>query len=246
MRADLEGTGARRAVVLAGGRGVRRGSLTDDVPKPLLEVAGRPFLEWVLRSIREADVTEVVIAAGYRASQIEALFRSVSFRGLSLTVLSERTPLGTAGAIANACNVMTGDEPVLVTNGDSCVATDLSIAFSRLTPDLDATMLSVTVADRSRFGRVEVTRDGVLARLGSPAAGKGLINAGVYVLRRRLVRDFSKSRPLSLERDVLPRLITAGAKIGVVTVEAPFIDIGVPDSLEVASRWVSQNLSSAR
>ena len=103
MRADLEGTGARRAVVLAGGRGVRLGSLTDDVPKPLLEVAGRPFLEWVLRSIREADVTEVVIAAGYRASQIEALFRSVSFRGLSLTVLSERTPLGTAGAIANAC-----------------------------------------------------------------------------------------------------------------------------------------------
>jgi len=227
--------------VLAGGRGVRLGSLTNDTPKPLLEVAGRCFLEWVLLALQEARVNEVVIAAGYRGNQIAARFRSNTFAELSLTVHVESSPLGTGGAIAEIFRTLPGDEPILVTNGDSALATDLSIAFDRLTSSLDATMIGVRVDDASRYGRVQIAVNYLLTRLDEPAAGEGLINAGVYVLRRALVAEFPLSRPLSFEREVLPSLVAAGAKIGVVTVDAPFIDIGMPESLESAPRWLSEH-----
>ena len=93
------------AIVLVGGLGTRLRAVVSDVPKPLAPVAGRPFLTWLLDHLAENDVRHVVLAAGYLAERvIDSIGRE--WRGMQVDYSVEATPLGTGGAVRQACEVM--------------------------------------------------------------------------------------------------------------------------------------------
>src|SRR5438552_3578885 len=107
------------AVVLVGGLGTRVRHLLQGRPKPLAPVAGRPFLEWVLRYLREQGLERVVLAAGYAADQVEAFAGSIDLPGMDVQVVTETAPRGTAGAFVYAWSASAREEAnVLVLNGD--------------------------------------------------------------------------------------------------------------------------------
>jgi NDP-sugar pyrophosphorylase family protein len=226
------------AVMLVGGRGTRLGPLTHVVPKPLLPVGGRPFIEWPMRVLVEAGVRRFILAAGHGGGLVEGFARELRWDGVAVDVVVEPSALGTAGAIALAAESCHEADPVVVANGDSIVATDLSSIWRELDAGDAGLLVATRVSDCGRFGTVELDRGGHLAGFGGPHKGEGLVNAGIYLLRRRTLRAFQRARPLSLERDVLPRLLNEGAQIRVKVVSAPFIDIGVPESLKDAERFV--------
>lgn len=221
------------ALVLVGGLGTRLRSVVSDVPKPLAPVRGRPFLAYLLALLRSQGVRDVVLCAGYRAELLEERLGDGSAFGLSLRYSVETEALGTAGALRNALDLVR-TEPALVLNGDSFVAVDIAalLRFHRERSAL-ASILLARVERSDRFGTIEFDEaDGTVRAFREKAPGAGWVNAGVYVVQRRLLEAIPPGEKVSLEVDVFPRHVGRG--LFALPSDAPLLDIGTPESYRSA------------
>ena len=231
------------AVVLAGGFGTRVAHLLAGVPKPMVPVAGKPFLEWVVRCLARQGIPKVILSTGHLADVVESHFQTQPVAGVVTRCVAETQPLGTGGGFLNAVR-LSGETPEawLVVNGDSLVFADLALAAAELSNRAVAgVVIGCAVADASRYGTLAIGPAGELRGFIEKRPGKGVINAGVYLLRDSLVRQFPGTLPLSFEQEVFPQLIARGLLLKVCAVEAPFLDIGTPESLRQAESFVEQN-----
>ncbi|HOX56508.1 MAG TPA: sugar phosphate nucleotidyltransferase [Candidatus Paceibacterota bacterium] len=231
------------AVVLAGGFGTRVAHLLPGVPKPMASVAGKPFLEWVVRFLATQGIRKVILSTGHLADVVEAHFRRRPVPAVNIRCVAEDRPLGTGGGFLNAVR-HAGEAPDtwLVLNGDSLVFADLAQASSELKhPEAAGVVIGCAVADASRYGTLAIGPSGDLRGFSEKRPGKGVINAGIYLLRSSLLRLFPNRLPLSLEQHVFPQLLTQGAVLKVCAVDAPFLDIGTPESLRQAESFVGRN-----
>ena len=202
------------AILLAGGRGTRISHLHPDLPKPMIPAAGRPFIEWVVRYFQSQGVRRFVVSLGHLAEVAEAYFRERKPDGLSINTVRETEPLGTGGGFLFAAEAAGDADPLLLANGDSLALADLTGVWRWLeNPAVDGVVLGLEVEDAARYGRLEVDREGRLLRFREKQPGRGLINAGVYFFRRRMLASFPQTTPLSMELDVFPALLKQGAKL---------------------------------
>lgn len=243
-RAALRGPASSCAVILAGGFGTRIRSIWPNLPKPMVPIAGEPFLEWVLRYFSGQGVANFVISLGYRAEAAEDYLRRRPSGGVSIRTVCEREPLGTGGAFAFAEPFTSDSDPLLLANGDSLALADLSGAWQLLADEsVDGVIVGIEMDDASRYGRLQLGPGGRLLRFIEKQPGSGLINAGIYLFRRRLLAALPNRRPLSMEHDVFPGLLAGGARLMVHACRAPFLDIGTPESLGQADAFVRQHFS---
>ena len=226
-------TSAVRAFVICGGSGTRLRPVLADRPKSMALIAGRPFLQLLLEKLRCQGVGDVILGTGYMAEKIESYFGSGKKLAMRIRYSREHEPLGTGGALKLAEPLIS--DPVLVLNGDSYVEWSLVPMLEMFTAK-DAVMVVVlqAVADVTRYGSVRLDHDGRVTHFleKSAGAGPGLINAGVYLVRKQVVRDLPAGTAISLEREVFPRLLDRGVYGLVCT--GLFIDIGIPDDLRQA------------
>jgi len=231
------------AVVLAGGFGTRVAHLLAGVPKPMVPVAGKPFLEWVVRCLARQGIRKAILSTGHLADVVEQHFLTRPVSGVVTRCVAEIRPLGTAGGFLNAVH-LSGETPEawLVVNGDSLVFADLTLAAAELSnPAVAGVIIGCAVADASRYGTLAIGPDAELRGFTEKRPGRGVINAGMYLLRDSLVRQFPGTLPLSFEQEVFPQLIARGLLLKVCAVDAPFLDIGTPESLRQAESFVEQN-----
>jgi len=220
------------AIVLVGGLGTRLRAVVSDVPKPLAPVAGRPFLTWLLDHLAENDVRHVVLAAGYLAERvIDSIGRE--WRGMQVDYSVEATPLGTGGAVRQAC-AMLWENAAHVLNGDTYLRYDLQTleqAVSHAGADLG--MALARVDDVSRYGAV--IRDGtrIVGFKEKGESGPGYINAGSYYLTPTAIRALPAEPTFSFETRMLAPMTAAGRVCG-FDATSGFIDIGVPEDYQRA------------
>ncbi len=229
-------------LILAGGRGTRIAHLRPDVPKPAVNVAGRPFLCWILSQLRGAGFTRAVVSGGHLADVLEREISAAIPDGMSLRWVHEKEPLGTAGGAAYAKNESGWDSPSwLVMNGDSFLGGDW---LAKISDQTESTLVARKVADVSRYGSLKVS-NGILAGFHEKgSAGPGLINAGIYLLPQEWLNEIPAGVAISIEQEVIPRWIASGRSIRVLEEEAPFIDIGTPETLAVADMLFKQPVAS--
>lgn len=224
------------AAILAGGLGTRLGPMAGDRPKVLAPVGGRPFLARLLDQLADAGVRRAVLCTGHRGDEVAAAC-GTEHRGIRLACAREPAPRGTAGAIRAALPLLVGD-PILVLNGDSFCRLDFAALRSvHESYGAAGTLALVPAEDTARYGRVRTGPGGVVEALEEklPAAGPGWINAGVYLLGRRLIESIPPDRPVSLEREILPAWIGRG--LHGCPGDWPFIDIGTPASYAAAEAF---------
>jgi D-glycero-alpha-D-manno-heptose 1-phosphate guanylyltransferase len=225
------------AIVLVGGLGTRLRKVISDVPKPLAPVAGRPFLAWVLDRLAHGGMRHVILAAGYMADRVRETV-GTEWSGMRVNYSIENSPLGTGGAIRQAC-VMLERDAVHVLNGDTFTAYDPA-ALERETSSRGATlgMALAQVQDTARYGAV--IRDGtrVIGFSEKGTTGPGYVNAGSYFLTREAIEGLPDASCYSFETEVLAPLVAEGSVIGFDRT-SDFIDIGVPEDYKRAQTWFS-------
>ena len=222
-----------RAFVLCGGQGTRLRSVVADRPKSMALISGTPFLQLLLARLRSQGVDDVVLGTGYMAEKIERYFGDGKQFALRIRYSREHEPLGTGGALKLAEPLI--NDPVLVLNGDSYVEWNLVPVLELFkTRGADLVILLQAVADVTRYGSVALDQDGRVTQFVEKgvAAGPGLVNAGVYLLRKQIVRNLPAGTAISLEREVFPGLLDR-LVYGLVCTGL-FIDIGIPDDLRQA------------
>jgi NDP-sugar pyrophosphorylase family protein len=226
------------AVILAGGLGMRLRSVVADRPKVVAEVAGRPFLAYLLDQVARAGIREVVLCTGYLGAQVRAMLGD-RYDHLHLIYSQEPTPLGTAGALRWALPLF-DSATLLVMNGDSFCQTDLGALWDwHHRQGASATMLLTRVAETARYGRVYADADGRVRRFEEKGhrRGAGWINAGIYCLRRALLLTIPPSATVSLEQEMFPAWIGRG--LYGYRGGGRFLDIGTPDAYAAAARFFS-------
>jgi len=222
-----------RAFVLCGGLGTRLRPVLSDRPKSMAPVAGVPFLQLLLENLRSQGISEVILGTGYMAENIEAFFQKGENIGLRVRYSREAEPLGTGGALKLAEPLLS--DPVVVLNGDSYVEWSLAATVALFTKNEAAAVIVLqAVAEVSRYGSVTIESDGRVNEFVEKGTrtGAGLINAGVYLLRKEIVRALPVGEAISLERDVFPGL--SGSKVYGLVSDGLFIDIGIPADLQRA------------
>jgi NDP-sugar pyrophosphorylase family protein len=235
------------AIVLAGGFGRRIQHLLPDIPKPMAPVNGRPFLEWVVRYLAAQQIQRVILSTGHLAEAIEKHFQSQPVKNVHVSCIPETKPLGTAGGFLNAIRGATdGGHPQgsawMVLNGDSLAPAPLAqMLLSLDDPDWEGAILGVRVADASRFGTILQDANGTLTGFNEKKPGAGVINAGIYLFRDSVIELFPDKTPLSFETEVFPALIGSGVRLKVCVTDAPFLDIGTPESLPLAAEFIRRN-----
>lgn len=226
----------RQAVILVGGRGTRLGELTNDIPKPLLAVAGRPFLEYVIDSLIRQGFDDILLLAGYRADVVVQFASDIAEdrSGISVRAVVEDRPLGTGGALRHA-KAWLADQFVLM-NGDTLFDINLN---DLLMPPLGTMLVRMAlrrVPDTARFGRVVLTDSAVKAMEEKGISGNGLINGGIYFLSKACVENLPPGAS-SVECDLFPGLISEGL-MEAREYAGFFLDIGIPSDFLAAQTLV--------
>ena len=228
-------------VILVGGEGTRLRGLFPDVPKPLVPVAGRPFLYWLTQWIFRHGPRHFVYSTGYMADRIEAWSRDDSLPQIERLCRREELPLGTGGGLLNCLDLCR--EWVLVANGDGLVMDGIDEILALRRQGVDGGLLAVEVPDTSRYGSLNVAEDDRLQGFAEKVPGQGLIHGGLYVFRRDMLLQRFRPGNCSIETDIFPQLIKAGARMKVVArTDAPFIDIGTPETVSQAEDFVTRHL----
>ena len=233
--------GAMQAVILVGGRGTRLGAATDQRPKPLVDVGGRPFLDYLIADLVRHGFTDILLLAGYLADQLKALEARAPKLGCRIRCFVEPVPAGTAGALVQARAHLA--EQFLLLNGDSLFDINyLDLCVPAVGSPAPVGVVALRrMHDTGRYGRVELNGRAITVFAEkAPASGPGLINGGIYWLRR-CVLDWIEAVPASLEQDVLPRLAKAGLLAG-RSYDGFFIDIGVPEDLSRAQTLIPEKM----
>lgn len=219
-----------QALVLAGGEGTRLRPLTLDVPKPVMPLAGRPFLTFMLGWLRRHGIDDVVLACGFLSNGVERVLGD-EWEGVRLRYVHEQEPLGTGGPLRLAADSGVLEERFAMLNGDVLTDIDLSAQLEQhqRTGAL-GTLALVAVEDTSSYGVVPTRESGEVEAFLEKADGPAptnRINAGCYVLERELVERVEPGRATSIEREIFPAL--CGHGLYGYQAEGYWIDIGTPE-----------------
>src|SRR3954466_2771733 len=219
-----------QALVLAGGEGTRLRPLTYTTPKPVMPLAGRPFLSFMLDWAAGHGVDEAILSCGFRSDDVRRVLGDI-YNGMRLRYVVEEEPLGTAGPVRLALDEGLLDERFLVLNGDVLTDMDLSAELAEHERhEARATLALVAVEDTSSYGVVPTADDGKVEAFLEKTGGAvptNRVNAGSYVIEREVIEAIPAGRAVSFEREVFPRLVGNG--LYGWHAEGYWIDIGTPD-----------------
>jgi NDP-sugar pyrophosphorylase family protein len=230
-----------KAVLLAGGKGVRLRPLTYTIPKPLLPIGEKPILEEIIERLKTFGLRELIIAVGYRAELIETYFRDGSHLDVHIDYVRESHALGTAGPLSLVREefALPPDEPLLAMNGD--ILTDLDIAalidFHR------ARGFEMTVATREfqlqhPYGVIDVDGERV-RRIVEKPSGTDIVSAGIYVIARSALDVIPHNTFFDIP-DMVNNLLERGRSVGSYRFHDAWMAIDRIEQLEDASRLLAE------
>lgn len=222
------------AVVMAGGRGTRLAPLTDEVPKPMLPVAGRPILERIVLQLVGAGIRKIFLSVNYRSEVIEEHFGNGHRFGCVIEYVHEPEPLGTAGSLGllpRTGDVL--DHSLVVMNGDLMTQANVG----RLLDFHESGRQSISMAVRRHveqlpFGSVEVAGDRLVSFSEKPTTTR-LINVGIYVLNPDCLDTLDGTRHLTMP-ELIDQVHGLGREIRVLEIDDEWIDVGRPMELNRA------------
>lgn len=224
----------KKAFILAGGRGTRLKPITDEIPKPLIPVQGKPVLEHCIDLLKKYGITEIIISVGYKADNIKEYFGDGRKFGVNIIYVEEQKPLGTAGPLKLAQEFL--KETFVMCNADELKNVDL-VDMYMLHKENNSlgTIALTTVEDPSSYGVAKLKGNQILDFIEKPSkeeAPSNLISAGLYILEPEILKYLPEEIG-SLERDIFPKLAKEGKLFG-YHFEGQWFDTGTLERYEKA------------
>lgn len=220
-----------KALLLVGGFGTRLRPLTFEVPKPMVEFANKPIVEHQIDALVEAGVNEIVLGVGFQSDRMKSFCDVLAKKlGISISVSVEKEPLGTAGPLKLAEEILTHNNPeglFFVMNSDVICDFPLTkmIEFHK-SHGAEGTILLTTVEDPSKYGVVLADTSGkITSFVEKPQNYIGnKINAGIYLFNSNILKRI-ELKPTSIEREIFPQIAAEG-KLYSMDLESFWMDIG--------------------
>jgi len=222
-----------QAVILAGGLGTRMRPITNTIPKPMIPVLDKPFLQWQIELLTSFGLQRILLLVGHDGEHIKQHFAARAPAHCDISYSYEEHPLGTGGALKNAESQL--EDQFILLNGDTYLAIDYRALIRRFTI---SGALSLIVAyeapshstNQAVANNLAVERGHVTSYRKRNPVGLTHTDAGVILLRKKILAQIPPGEPCSLEEEIFPILIANGDMQAAITSE-PFYDIGTPAGL---------------
>jgi len=235
-----------KALILVGGFGTRLRPLTLSVPKPIVEFANKPSVIHQIEALVKVGVTEVVLAVNYQPELMSACMSLWEQKlGVKITYSQETVPLGTAGPLALARDILNDGDPFFVLNSDViCDFPFQALLDFHRNHRAEGTILVTKVEEPSKYGVVVCNDDGKISRfVEKPQVFVGnRINAGIYVLNPSVLNRI-EPKPTSIEKEVFPHMATDG-QLFCMVLPGYWMDIGQPKDFLIGTSLYLQNLEA--
>jgi mannose-1-phosphate guanylyltransferase / phosphomannomutase len=230
-----------KAVIMAGGEGTRLRPLTSSAPKPMLPLANRPMMEHIITLLKRHGFDDIVVTVAFLANNIKTYFGDGSEFGVHISYADEPVPLGTAGSVGNARELL--DETFLVISGDVLTDIDLSAVLAFHNEHKAVATIGLTAVENPlEFGIVITRPDGTIERfLEKPTWGQvfsDTINTGIYVLEPEVFDYIPAGRSVDFSGEVFPALLTNGRPLYGAIVEGYWEDVGTLEAYLTAHQDV--------
>jgi D-glycero-alpha-D-manno-heptose 1-phosphate guanylyltransferase len=223
-----------KAIILAGGLGTRLRHVVSDLPKPMVPVAGKPFLEYVVRLLAKQRIDEIILSVGYKREVIKSYFGNGARLGVNISYCEEETPLGTGGAVRKAMSVVDSNY-FLIINGDTFNRVDFRLmeSFHVSTGSL-LTVALIRKKNTDRYGLARINdRNEIVEFIEKGHRASGYINCGIYIVNKQ-VMDYLPMGSFSFEQELFPELVGKG--LYGYHARHFFIDIGIASSYRFINR----------
>jgi len=223
-------------VILCGGLGKRLGKIAGRVPKPMIKMGKKPFLDILVGHVASFGFKRFVLCTGYKADVIERYYRNRRLGDKEIVFSRERNPLGTGGAVKHARRVIRSDN-FLVLNGDSYLRVDFKKFLSfHINRKALISMVITTARETSDYGVVRKNDSHRITGFKEKAKEDkcNYISGGIYLFRRSIFSLMPKTQRFSLEEDFFPQIIK-GKEIYGYIVRGKLIDIGTPRRYKYAA-----------
>ena len=223
------------AIILAGGAGTRLQSVVKDVPKPMADINGRPFLCYLLDYLSSQGIIKILLSVGYRHEIIRDYF-GLQYRGMNISYIMEGEPLGTGGALKKALLCAEGED-VIALNGDTFLNLNLEKMVSLHRAENSVLTVAVKpMHDFNRYGTVIIKDKRAIGFEEKSFKQFGYINCGIYVMKKAISEFFDYDKDtFSFETDFLYKKINDIHPCVFIS-DDYFIDIGIPEDYKKAQR----------
>lgn len=223
-------------IILAGGFGTRLRQVVSDVPKPMAPINGKPFLEILLIKLAQKGFSRIILSLGFMSDKIIKYFGD-SLSNIELVYVVEKEPLGTGGAVRLAMDKCLQNH-VFIFNGDTYLDLEVEAVEQLWQKTQSSIMIGREVEDTSRYGSLLVNNRKVEGFIEKGKSGRGLINAGCYVLQKDALNVFPLHLNFSLESDYFANVVK-NSPINLFITNGDFIDIGIPEDYYKAQAMFS-------
>ncbi len=235
-----------QAVILAGELGTRFRPLTQETPKPMIPVMGKPYLEYQLQYLKSYKITDILLCVGYLGEKIQSHFGDGQSMDMSIKYSFEEKPLGTGGALKNAENHL--DDCFHLIYGDSFLPINYS-SIERQFYEVDKTILMVLYdnkEDTSVPNNVSLDNRSMVTQYDKETGNCFLkyVDAGVMALKKEILDSMPPEKEVSLEQEIFPNYIARQECAGFVTRER-FYDIGTPERLKHFETYLMKRIYNA-
>lgn len=232
-------------IIMAGGQGSRLRPITDARPKPMVEVLGRPVIDFVKDSMVQGGVDSLIVTTGYRGEMLAAHVEQWNTESTSGRINQEHTPMGTAGSVRLLMDEIT--DTVIIGSGDSVASFDVaSLLRAHKESGAKATMALWEVDDPSPFGIVGLSdsiegdvdgelREGYIRKFKEKPkpeeAFSNVINAGLYILEPEVMALVPEGEKYDFSKNLFPRLLEMGWPMYAKAIDGVWFDVGSPTEL---------------
>ncbi|MBM7701528.1 sugar phosphate nucleotidyltransferase [Metabacillus iocasae] len=218
-----------KGIILAGGQGTRLKPLTDEVPKPMLPLCGKPVMEYSIELLKKHGITDIAVTLHHLHHHITSYFGDGSKWGVRLHYFIEKEPLGTAGSLKNTCEFI--DDHCVVISGDALTAIDLQSVFTYHHRQQSVmTIITKEVESPLDYGMVLRNASGFVEKfIEKPRRNEvtsNLINTGVYIVTKKVLHYIEENKPFDFSLDLIPELLKSNEKVCSYLTEDYWIDIG--------------------
>ena len=223
------------ALILAGGFGTRLKDVIDEIPKPMAQINGIPFLSYLFEYLLKYGVERVILCTGHLSEKIEEFYGS-KYKELLIAYSHETEPLGTGGAIHKALKLAMS-ETVFILNGDTFFDVNLSLLNEQHnSKQSDFTFALKPMKDFDRYGCININNNGEIIEFEEKKHRLfGYINGGIYILRKDIFTNKNLSEKFSLENDFFEKYLNEVSFYGYIS-DTYFIDIGIPEDYYKAQK----------
>ena len=235
MRTDRKKYLVKQALILCGGKGTRLGNLTRKIPKPILKLNSKPFLEYIIQNLVRHGIKQIILLCGYNSNKIFKRFHKKKFLGATIKCVKENEVLGTGGAIINAKKNL--NQYFMVCNGDTYFDFNISNFIKEFNKKFHGSIATTKIKNNSRYAKLQI-KNGLINKI-EKNLKSSYINTGYYIFSKNIFSKL-KIKYSSLEDEIIKKLVLK-KKLQAFKCESKnnfFLDIGIPRDFEKAKYLV--------